>query len=114
MMLNHLRPTATKLLSRPLAATRPFSTTLAAFKDDSESGLNRKSKDHTTNSKDELDVQSAASKAGKRDRASGSEGGSQAATEADQGNNNARAKKDHPEAPDVVIGMNDERGGKGH
>lgn len=39
---------------------------------------------------------------------------SQAASEADQGNHNERAKKDHPEAPGPVIGMNDERGGSGH
>lgn len=37
--------------------------------------------------------------------------GSQAISRKDEGNNNERAKKDHPEAPDVVIGMNDERGG---
>jgi len=34
--------------------------------------------------------------------------------EKDERNSTERAKKDHPEAPDVVIGMQDERGGKGH
>ncbi|EMC99341.1 hypothetical protein BAUCODRAFT_31657 [Baudoinia panamericana UAMH 10762] len=39
--------------------------------------------------------------------------GGQAVRQADERNSTARAKKDHPEAPDVVIGMQDERGGKG-
>lgn len=40
------------------------------------------------------------------------EGGS-ATQGKDTQNSTAKAKKDHPEAPDVVIGMQDERGGKG-
>jgi hypothetical protein len=40
------------------------------------------------------------------------EGGA-ATQEKDTNNATAKAKKDHPEAPDVVIGMQDERGGKG-
>ncbi|KAK0865208.1 hypothetical protein LTS02_005524 [Friedmanniomyces endolithicus] len=39
--------------------------------------------------------------------------GGQAVREKDERNSTAKAKKDHPEAPDVVIGMQDERGGKG-
>lgn len=39
---------------------------------------------------------------------------SQATSQRDVGNNNERAKKDNPEAPEPVIGMNDEKGGKGH
>jgi len=31
----------------------------------------------------------------------------------DSNNSTAKAKKENPEAPDVVIGMQDERGGKG-
>ena len=47
-----------------------------------------------------------------KDTHSSSDGGhSQATTEKDKGNQNAQAKKDHPEAPGPVIGMNDERGG---
>jgi hypothetical protein len=34
-------------------------------------------------------------------------------SETDTGNNNKRAHEDHPAAPGPVIGMNDERGGKG-
>ncbi|KAK5739529.1 hypothetical protein LTR17_005218 [Elasticomyces elasticus] len=39
--------------------------------------------------------------------------GGQATRQKDERNSTAKAKKDHPEAPDVVIGMQDERGGKG-
>ncbi|KAK0276956.1 hypothetical protein LTR91_013848 [Friedmanniomyces endolithicus] len=38
--------------------------------------------------------------------------GGQAVREKDERNATAKAKKEHPEAPDVVIGMQDERGGK--
>ena len=38
---------------------------------------------------------------------------SQAATQKDEKNSGQRAKEEHPEAPEPVIGMNDERGGKG-
>jgi hypothetical protein len=37
--------------------------------------------------------------------------GSQATSRKDERNNNKRAKEDHPEAPEPVIGMNEERGG---
>jgi len=40
--------------------------------------------------------------------------GGTATSQSDARNNTERAKKDHPEAPDVVIGMQDERGSKGH
>ncbi|KAK3114785.1 hypothetical protein LTR53_006562 [Teratosphaeriaceae sp. CCFEE 6253] len=39
--------------------------------------------------------------------------GGQAVRQKDERNSTAKAKKDHPEAPDVIIGMQDERGGKG-
>ena len=70
----------------------------------------RQPQDHVTNSDNVLDIQSSASKSGKQQRAEGSHPDS-AATEKDTGNSNERAKKDHPEAPGPVIGMNDERGG---
>lgn len=54
-------------------------------------------------------MQHDASKDGKAERASG--GGSAAASERDTDQKNKKAHKDHPEAPGVVIGMNDERGG---
>ena len=70
----------------------------------------RQPHEHVTNSENELDIQSSASKSGKRQRAEEFHPTS-AATEKDTGNNNQRAKEDHPEAPGPVIGMNDERGG---
>ena len=44
-------------------------------------------------------------------KASGS--GGAATSQSDSQNSTAKAKKDHPEAPDTVIGMQDERGAKG-
>ena len=67
--------------------------------------------DHSLNRSDELDVQSEAVRSGQREHAGESGPGSSAATEKDAGNQNKEAKKDHPEAPGPVIGMNDERGG---
>ncbi|KAL8675994.1 MAG: hypothetical protein Q9186_007440 [Xanthomendoza sp. 1 TL-2023] len=75
----------------------------------------RQPSEHVTNRSDELDVQSGASKSGARQRLTDDEHeGSSATSEKDPGNQNEQAKKDHPEAPGPVIGMNDERGGKGH
>ncbi|KAI9845320.1 MAG: hypothetical protein M1837_004942 [Sclerophora amabilis] len=73
----------------------------------------RKTDEHVTNTDHELDIQSQASKSGKRDRATG-DGAQQAAVQKDTGSHNQRAEKDNPEAPKPVIGMNDERGSKGH
>ena len=70
----------------------------------------RQPEEHVTNREDTLDIQSAASKGGKQSRAEDSHQ-SGATSEKDTGNHNERAKKDHPEAPGPVIGMNDERGG---
>jgi len=71
-----------------------------------------KPKDHATQTHDKDNAQVDASRAGESDRASG--GPSSAATsEEDKHNENEKAKKDHPEAPGPVMGMNDERGGKG-
>ena len=67
--------------------------------------------EHVTDQDHELDIHSSASKSGKRQRAEGNGKDSSAATEKDPGNQNEKAKKDHPEAPGPVIGMNDERGG---
>ncbi|MCJ1250823.1 hypothetical protein MMC30_008051 [Trapelia coarctata] len=65
--------------------------------------------DHVTNRTDELDVQSAASKAGEKERVENASRDS-ASSEKDVKKDNERAKKESPESP-VVIGMNDERGG---
>ncbi|KAL9132162.1 MAG: hypothetical protein Q9217_000096 [Psora testacea] len=75
----------------------------------------RQPHEHINNRDDDnLNVHSSAANSGKSDRAAegGTQGGkSQATTEADKGNQNEQAQKDHPEAPGPVIGMNDERGG---
>ncbi|KAI9786695.1 MAG: hypothetical protein M1816_007836 [Peltula sp. TS41687] len=86
------------------------------------------SSEHITNSTDTLDgfvaqrglfvkfiVHSQAAEAGKEDRTTrtSDEGGSQAANQRDDRGNQKRAKEEFPEAP-VTIGMNDERGSKGH
>lgn len=73
-----------------------------------------KAKTHATDKKDQLDVQSKASGEARREKAAGGDTPSDATSESDQTNANKRAKEDHPEAPGPVIGMNDERGGKGH
>ena len=99
--MSHLRRF---VLSLP-TSTRFLSTTRPAL---SGAWEGRQPEEHITNRKDELNIQSSASKSGKRAR---TEEQDSAASEKDQGNNNERAKKDHPEAPGPVIGMNDERGG---
>ncbi|KAF6230253.1 hypothetical protein HO133_004593 [Letharia lupina] len=74
----------------------------------------RQPQEHVQNRRDELDVQSGASQSGKRERVADNESVSQGTSEKDSGNQNEQAQKDHPEAPGPVIGMNDERGQKGH
>lgn len=64
---------------------------------------------HVTREKDNINVQYDAAKEGKAERASGE--GSAAASEKDKDKKNKKAQEDYPEAHEVVIGMNDERGG---
>jgi len=85
--------------------SRALSTTAARFSKETTQWDGRHGDEHVLNREDELDVQSAASKSGKRQRAEGSHADS-AATETDSRGDNAQAKKDHPEAPGPVIGMN--------
>jgi hypothetical protein len=49
-----------------------------------------------------------------RDRAKANGGEDHATAQRDFTGSTAKAKKDHPESPDVVIGMQDERGARGH
>jgi len=91
----------------PLQAPyRELSTTLVAKKWEGS-----KPKDHITETDDSHNVHIDGAKGGAIDRTSSD--GSNAATERDRGKSNQKAKAVHPEAPDPVIGMNDERGGKG-
>ena len=105
--------TALRTLRSPLHTTPRFLTTSHAARYATGSDpkwIGRQTSEHVANRGDELDIQSGASQSGKRERASGDEKQSQGATEKDKGNQNEQAKKDHPEAPGPVIGMNDERG----
>ena len=65
--------------------------------------------DHTTETTDDLDIQSAASKKGLQEKQESSSQSS-AISEKDAGKSNVRAEKE-TKAPGVVLGMNDERGG---
>jgi len=49
-----------------------------------------------------------------RDRAKAEGGKDNTTAERDTTKSTEKAKKDHPEAPDVIIGMQDERGQRGH
>ncbi|KAI9697747.1 MAG: hypothetical protein M1836_004423 [Candelina mexicana] len=95
--------------SSPLA----FSPTRRTYADLSTSNYGKKQDRHVTDKPEELNVHSSASASGKRQKATG-DGQSSATSERDPKNDNERAQKDHPEAPGPVIGMNDERGPKGH
>ncbi|KAF2502817.1 hypothetical protein BU16DRAFT_521480 [Lophium mytilinum] len=103
-------------LRRPLTTTRPLATrpfTLSTRLQIDSSAKTDKFPDdeHATSKKDRLDVQSDSAHSGKNSKATG-EGGT-ATEQSDSQGATAKAKKEHPEAPDTVIGMQDERGGKG-
>ncbi|KAL8845071.1 MAG: hypothetical protein Q9176_000743 [Flavoplaca citrina] len=107
-----------RISPRLLPSYRSLTTTTThplSQPNNSPSWSGRQPSEHVTNRTDELDVHSGASKSGARQRVEDSEHeGSSAAKQKDPGNQNEKAKRDHPEAPGPVIGMNDERGGKGH
>ncbi|KAK7897104.1 hypothetical protein LTR67_004993 [Exophiala xenobiotica] len=77
---------------------------------DSTPGWEGRSKEDNPVSRSPHDPQSANAQSGMKDHENLKEG-SQAISRKDEGNNNKRAKEDHPEAPEPVIGMNEERGG---
>lgn len=111
-----MSPTLTRLAPRILPPLRrTLSTTPLRSSDNkpnSPSWSGRQPSEHVTNRNDELDVQSGASKSGARQRVEDDQHeGSSATSQKDPGNQNEKAKRDHPEAPGPVIGMNDERGG---
>lgn len=96
---------STRLLTRTIPhSVRAFSSIKASGKWEG-----RQPEEHVTRTEDKHNIQKDASESGKEERAQG--GGSQATSEGDHGNMNEKAKKDHPEAPGPVLGMNDERGG---
>lgn len=120
ILLNHLKMSVLRtsvraqILSPATLLTSPrslSSLTQQRFASGTSDWSGRQPQEHVSNRKDELDVQSGASQSGKRERAADNENASQATSEKDSGNQNEQAKKDHPEAPGPVIGMNSERGG---
>lgn len=98
---------------KPTSQIRSISTTqsLSAW-------TGRQPEDNTVRETDSNNVQQDAVREGKQDRASSdaSDGANKsgATSEKDVGNMNKKAKQDHPEAPGPILGMNDERGSKGH
>jgi hypothetical protein len=71
----------------------------------------REGRDHAVK-RPPLDVEAETAQQGMQDHAQRKEG-SDAISRKDERNNQQKAKEEFPEAP-VVIGMNDERGGKDH
>lgn len=104
-----MRTTITSALHTP-ASRRTLATTsrLAYASNTQNPGKNPKT--HVTDSKDELDIHSKASKEGQRARESGDESLSSATSQKDPGDSNKKAKET-TKAPGPVIGMQDERGG---
>lgn len=99
--------------SRPLLAEEPKTDKTSGTSVHTGPGYEgRGSNDHAVNRTERLDPQSKASQSGMDQHAKGEEG-SQALSRKDEGGFNKKAKDDYPEAPGPVLGMNDERGGKG-
>lgn len=107
-------PTITPRIARLATTSNPIrvgpasvSTTIHRF---GSGWTGRQPEEHVTETQDELNVHSKASKSGNQERASNSEQSS-ATNEKDYGNQNKKVKEENPEAPGPVLGMNDERGG---
>ena len=93
--------------TRTFASLRPraISTTTYRLSSNTNEWDGRHGDEHVLNRGDNLDVQSDASKSGKQQRSEDSHSDS-ATSGKDARNDNEQAKKDHPEAPGPVIGMN--------
>ncbi|KAK7509711.1 uncharacterized protein IWZ02DRAFT_493238 [Phyllosticta citriasiana] len=105
----------TSTTSSPSSPQRSFSVATArhaARKDESGKRQNQRDDDAHPLDKDGYDVQSENAQKRKREHHAGT--GGNATARRDELRSTERAKKEHPEAPDVVIGMQDERGQKGH
>ncbi|KIV84004.1 hypothetical protein PV11_05984 [Exophiala sideris] len=98
-----------RLASRPLST---FSPLRAKAPDSTPGWEGRHGEDHAVN-RSPHDPQSKNAKVGMKEKDQG-ESQSQAIDQGDHNNSNKKAKEDHPEAPGPVLGMNDERGGKGN
>ncbi|KAK6434939.1 hypothetical protein LTR95_008874 [Oleoguttula sp. CCFEE 5521] len=104
-----------RLMTRPTPVLgRPFSISTARLNtfEVGETATGKvPDKKHATDKKDKLDVQSDSSAKG-RDAHANDRGGS-ATKASDERNSAQKTKLEFPESPDQ-IGMQDERGGKGH
>jgi len=67
---------------------------------------------HATDKEHSLDPQTEGANKGQSARQQG--GQDTATSEESPQHSTQKAKKDHPKAPEPIIGMQDERGGKGH
>ncbi|KAF1962143.1 hypothetical protein CC80DRAFT_531110 [Byssothecium circinans] len=95
----------------PRSSIRHFtlsSRALAAANEDTKA----KDQESASKKEDRLDVQSANAK-NAMDSAHASGTGGHATEGKDSAGGKSKAKKEHPEAPDPAIGMQDERGGRG-
>ncbi|KAF2470138.1 uncharacterized protein BDR25DRAFT_304093 [Lindgomyces ingoldianus] len=80
-------------------------------KSQEQSNANSEHATHKAQKGDHLDVQSCNVKEGMDSKNSGT--GGHATEQRDSAGGKAKAKREFPEAPDVAIGMQDERGGRG-
>ena len=97
---------------RSIWSRRLFASTQANDKGSQNAtpGWEGRHRDDHAVERDRHDSQADAAQEGMKAHQEGREG-SQATSRKDEGNQNKRAKQDRPEAPEPVIGMNDERGG---
>ncbi|KAL9108222.1 MAG: hypothetical protein Q9227_006960 [Pyrenula ochraceoflavens] len=99
--MSHLLPRQVSRLSAKTIINRQFSVNIANW-------TGRKVEDHAVN-RDGKDVQSEQSKQSMREKEQGKTDHSHGLGQT-SGGQNKKAKQEHPEAPEPVIGMNDERG----
>ena len=102
-MFRKLTTTSSRTLRA--AHARPFSVSAARPVSDKEHATAKAKKNNAN------DVQSANAKSGMDASKSGT--GGSATENKDSAGGVAKAKREHPEAPDPAIGMQDERGGRG-
>jgi len=107
--------TVLRPLRTPYAPTiRTLTTSRPSFASSTDTAKwkGRQPDEHTTDSKDELDVESEASGKGQRAKAA-DDTTSNATSQRDTQGAQKKAKEEHPESPKgPIIGMNDEKGGK--
>lgn len=109
--LSAARPTIAPLSSRAFSVSAPRPGKQDLSTNDSIKTDSYPDDKHTTRKDDGLDVQSNSVLQAKADRSADT--GGHATEQRDSRNSTQKAKQEHPEAPGVVIGMQDERGGKG-